>query len=40
MDTSELVTIAKPIVWGRGYRAGLTVEDREDLLQEVLMKYL
>lgn len=40
MDTRELVAVATPIVWRRGYQAGLTVEDREDLLQEVLMKYL
>lgn len=40
MDTRELLAVATPIVWRRGYQAGLSVEDREDLLQEVLMKYL
>ena len=37
---SELIGIAQPIVWRRGHRAGLTIEDREDLLQQILMKYL
>lgn len=36
----ELIAIAKPIVWCRGSQAGLTSEDREDLLQDVLAKYL
>ena len=40
MDHDELVAVAQPIVWRRGYQAGLAVEDREDLLQDVLMKYL
>ncbi|NCD15980.1 MAG: sigma-70 family RNA polymerase sigma factor [Actinobacteria bacterium] len=40
METEALIAAAKPIVWRRGYQAGLTVEDREDLLQDVLAKYL
>lgn len=40
METDELLVIAKPIVWRRGHRAGLSTEDREDLLQDVVMKYL
>lgn len=40
MENDELVATAKPIVWRRGYQSGLSNEDREDLLQDVLMKYL
>jgi RNA polymerase sigma-70 factor (ECF subfamily) len=40
MEHQELIAIAKPIVWRRGYQSGLSLEDREDLLQDVLMKYL
>ena len=40
MENDELVATAKPIVWRRGYQAGFSTEDREDLLQDVLMKYL
>lgn len=40
METDELLVIAKPIVWRRGHRAGLSTEDREALLQEVIFKYL
>lgn len=40
MENDELVATAKPIVWRRGYQAGLSTEDREDLLQDVLMKFL
>lgn len=40
MKPDELVVIAKPIVWRRGCQAGFSTEDREDLLQDVLMKFL
>ena len=40
MEHQELVAIARPIVWRHGNGAGLANEDREDLLQDVLMKYL
>lgn len=40
MENNELIATAKPIVWRRGYQAGLPIEDREDLLQDVLMKFL
>lgn len=40
MEKNELVAIARPIVWRRGYQAGLSIEDRQDLFQDVLMKYL
>lgn len=40
METHELIVIAKPIVWRRGHQGGFSTEDREDLLQDVLMKYL
>lgn len=40
MEHEDLVEIAKPIVWRRGYQAGFSIEDREDLLQDVLMKYV
>ena len=40
MEVDQLRAIAKPIVWRRGYRAGFPNEDREDLLQDILMKYL
>jgi RNA polymerase sigma factor (sigma-70 family) len=40
MEVDQLLAIAKPIVWRRGYRAGFPDEDREDLLQDILMKYL
>lgn len=36
----DLIDTARPIVWRRGYQAGLSAADREDLLQDVLMKYL
>ena len=35
MEHDELVAIAKPVVWRRGYRAGLSTHDREDLLQDL-----
>ena len=40
MEVDQLLAIAKPIVWRRGYQAGFPNEDREDLLQDILMKYL
>lgn len=40
MEHKDLVGIAKPIVWRRGYQAGYSIEDREDLLQDVLMKFV
>lgn len=40
MENAELVATAQPIVWRRGYQAGLSTEDREDLLQDVLIKFL
>lgn len=40
MDNDDLVAAARPIVWRRGYQAGLSPEDREDLLQDVLIKYV
>lgn len=40
VDHPDLITVAKPIVWRRGRQAGLSAEDREDLLQDVLAKYL
>ncbi len=40
MEHEDLVGIAKPIVWRRGYQAGYSIEDREDLLQDVLMKFV
>ncbi len=40
MEHQDLIGIAKPIVWRRGYQAGYSIEDREDLLQDVLIKYV
>lgn len=35
-----MLSIARPIVWRRGFQAGLLEEDREDVLQDVLLKYM
>lgn len=35
-----MVNLAKPIVWRRGFQAGLSEADREDVLQDVLLKYM
>ncbi len=40
MDPSELLALASPIVSRRTRRTGWTTADREDLLQDVLAKYL
>lgn len=40
MDTGEFMELARPIVERRGARARLSVQDREDLLQDVLVAYL
>jgi RNA polymerase sigma factor (sigma-70 family) len=40
MQTDELCAVAKPITRRRGSKAGLAQQDCEDLLQDVLTKYL
>ncbi len=40
MNPDEFLAIATPVVQRRGHRARLSLQDREDLLQDVAMKYL
>ena len=39
MESHELFELARPVVSRRGRASGLSPEDREDLLQDVLAKY-
>ena len=39
MDYDQLTQLAKPIVWARGRRLGLSDPDCEDVLQDVLTKH-
>ena len=40
MDEQRLLATARPIVDRRASRAGLNADDRDDLLQDVIVKYL
>jgi RNA polymerase sigma factor (sigma-70 family) len=40
MDHAELTALARVIAQRRGHRVGLTPDERDDLLQDVLEKYL
>jgi RNA polymerase sigma factor (sigma-70 family) len=40
MESAALVNLAKPIVWRRGFQAGFSEDDRADVLQDVLLKYM